>query len=369
MSVYQEKNKKLLPKNGNSWYYRCYYTDVYGKRKQKKSKKYKSKTIAKEEERIFLERIKNNKLTYKNIDFPCLYNSWWEIKKKKLKITNANNLKPSLDKNILTFFESYNLSSINTTIINDYLNFMEQKKLSINYTNSLISYCRECFEYASIYYDFDIKIANHLTKFRNDKPKEKLKDSEFNFWTIDEFNHFIKYVDNFYYKLIFIFLYRTGLRIGEFLALRWNDIDLKNKTLNISKELAHGLIIKPKTKNSIRIVDLDDYLIKLLLIYQNEQQKIYGYNEQWYLFGGLKPTSNTTLRRHFNKYIKIANVKHITIHGFRHSHVSLLIYLGCDSRDVAERVGDTVQTIESTYYHMFPKKKKETINRLNDIDR
>ena len=47
--------------------------------------------------------------------------------------------------------------------------------------------------------------------------------------------------------------------------------------------------------------------------------------------------------------IKKANVKRITPHGFKSSHVSLLIHLGCDSRDVAERVGDTVQMIEKTY--------------------
>ncbi|MDO4394998.1 MAG: hypothetical protein Q4C23_03355 [Mycoplasmatota bacterium] len=37
--------------------------------------------------------------------------------------------------------------------------------------------------------------------------------------------------------------------------------------------------------------------------------------------------------------------------------VSLLINLGCDSRDVANRIGDTVNIVEKTYYHMFPTKK------------
>ncbi len=367
MPVYQETNKKKIPKNGYSWYFRCYYNDIYGRKKQKQSKMYKSRTIAKDEERKFINNVENGKLNNKDIDFCDLYNNWWNVKKKELKITNANNLKPSLDKNMFSFFKPFKLSSINVAIINEYLKFMEEKELTINYKNSMISYCKECFIYATIYYDFDLKIANCLTKFRNDNPKEKLKDSEFNFWTIEEFDSFIEIVDDPYYKLIFTFLYRTGLRIGEFKALKWTDIDLKDKTLSISKELAHGLTIKPKTKNSIRNVDLDDYLVNLLLKYEKEQKKLYGYTNEWYLFGGIKPTSNTTLRRHLNKYIKESNVKHITIHGFRHSHVSLLIYLGCDSRDVAERIGDTVQTVESTYYHMFPKKKKETVNKLNSL--
>ena len=75
----------------------------------------------------------------------------------------------------------------------------------------------------------------------------------------------------------------------------------------------------------------------------------------------------TSLKRYLYKYIKIAQVKKITPHGFRHSHISLLIDLGCDSRDVAERVGDTIQMVEKTYYHMFPTKKKKTVNLLNNI--
>ena len=55
-------------------------------------------------------------------------------------------------------------------------------------------------------------------------------------------------------------------------------------------------------------------------------------------------------------YIELSNSKVITPHGLRHSHISLLIDLGLDARDVSERVGDTVQVIESTYIHMFPKK-------------
>ena len=45
----------------------------------------------------------------------------------------------------------------------------------------------------------------------------------------------------------------------------------------------------------------------------------------------------------------------------------MLIYLGCDIKDVAERIGDTIQMVESTYYHMFPTKKKKTLDKLNSL--
>ncbi len=71
-----------------------------------------------------------------------------------------------------------------------------------------------------------------------------------------------------------------------------------------------------------------------------------------------------TFARKLKYYIKLVDVKK-TPHGFRHSHGSLLIHLGSSSRQVADRIGDTVPMIESTYYHMFPKKRDEVIDLLN----
>ena len=168
-------------------------------------------------------------------------------------------------------------------------------------------------------------------------------------------------------------MYYTGVRLGELRALNWNDINFTKKTLSITKSMSKesfqkgSVIVSPKTKNSIRTLDLSDNLINELLEHKKEQQKTYGFNDNWYVFGGFQYLAITTLRNKLDKYIKIANVKRITIHGFRHSHVSLLVDIGCDFKDVAERIGDTVKMVQETYYHMFPEKKKIIIERLNNL--
>ena len=81
-----------------------------------------------------------------------------------------------------------------------------------------------------------------------------------------------------------------------------------------------------------------------------------------FVFGNVNHLAQTTLKRKLDKYINIAQVKHITIHGFRHSHISLLIHIGCDSRDVANRVGDTVQTIEKLCSYVSKKERKDRIS-------
>ena len=87
MPVYQEKNKSKLPKSGYSWYFRTYYTDIYGNRKQKQSKMYPSKTIAKDNERDFLNNINTYHETDNNISFEKVYEEWLEYKKTQVKIT------------------------------------------------------------------------------------------------------------------------------------------------------------------------------------------------------------------------------------------------------------------------------------------
>ncbi len=86
-----------------------------------------------------------------------------------------------------------------------------------------------------------------------------------------------------------------------------------------------------------------------------------------FLFGSIKPIPPTTFARNLDKYIDIAGVKRITPHGFRHSHVSLLFWLGCDKREIAARVGDTIEVIEKTYFHLFEDKKSNTIKTLNSF--
>ena len=377
MPVYQKKDKNgkvIKDTKGNSWYYRCYYNDMYGNRKQRKSKLYCTKGQAQEEERKFKQSLKTNSFYDTDIKFIDVYQEWLNFKKEKIKITTYYGVTKETNKHILEYFKDYKIKSININVINLWKMKLNEKNLSIDWKNKIITHLKELLEYASIYYGFDIKIVHALVKIRNDQPKSLENKSKSNYWTYDEFKKFIECVDNEYYYLVFTFLYKTGLRIGEFRALNWNDIDLVNKKLSVTKSMSKdclsegkSIIVSPKTENSIRCIDLDNKLVDLLIEYKKEQEKYYGFNNNWFVFGGVRYTSATTLRRYLNEYISKANVKKITIHGFRHSHVSLLINIGCDFKDVSERIGDTISMIQNTYYHMFPEQKKIIIERINEL--
>ena len=106
----------------------------------------------------------------------------------------------------------------------------------------------------------------------------KKEADEMEIWTHEEFKYFISaFEDRPQSRLAFEMLYFTGLRIGELMALTPVDIDLKEKTVSVTKSLQRrnkaDVITAPKTPKSLRIISLPNFLCNDLAAYMG---KIYG---------------------------------------------------------------------------------------------
>ena len=200
-----------------------------------------------------------------------------------------------------------------------------------------------------------------------------MKKKEKNIWTIKEFKKFIRIVDNYMYKVLFITLFKTGIRKGELLSLTFNDINKYNLLINktITKECFNGkrIIMKPKSKNSIRTISIDPILYFQINKLKKIYQKKYNYfNNDMYIFGGIKPISTTTLDRYKNKYCDKAKVKRIGIHAIRHSHATLLFNKKIDIKTIQYRLGHSnINTTLDIYVHRNIKNEKRVIKTLFQI--
>jgi integrase len=158
----------------------------------------------------------------------------------------------------------------------------------------------------------------------------------------------------------------TGLRRGELLALRWQDVDLDGGTLRVEQALEEtkrgGLVFKaPKTRHGRRTVTLPPSTVALLRDLRRTQQ------EQHLMLGKGKLSKDAlvfpdwdgsarsphTLTQQWRKAMKAAGLK-ITLHSLRHTHASTLIASGLDVLTISRRLGHSTPVLTlSVYGHLF----------------
>ncbi|MFA6809205.1 MAG: tyrosine-type recombinase/integrase [Eubacteriales bacterium] len=218
-------------------------------------------------------------------------------------------------------------------------------------------------------------IPKKAASFDDDQPVNYLeKDELLSFWETVGRSH-----RNDLYTMFFMLFY-TGVRVGELVALSWSDIDFENKLVSISKDVffSHAInyvIQPPKTKSSKRKIPITDSLLKVLSIYKKEQQEnalrkgIKFENSSFIFAKDERPFHPTLVNNYVKKYIKMAGInKHITTHGLRHTHVSLLAEAGVSLEAIQERLGHKSDTTaRDIYLHITKKAKKEAAQKFDKL--
>lgn len=299
-----------------------------------------------------------------------IYLDYFNFLNLKNKETTILFIKRKFDNYIIPFFGSLRLSDISEKNI---LDFMIQIK-ELNYSNSfyrqMSSILINFFEYLNVMYSIE-NIPKRVCKLITyNKTNVSIKKDYF---TKKEFNKFIHKVDNNVYHALFNVLFYCGLRKGEALALSVRDLKGRYLHINhtITKELFDGkrLITTPKSKKSIRKIKIDIFTyieLKKLIRYYNTHYN--NFNDNFFLFGGDKPISFTTLERKKNIYCDLAKVKRIRIHDFRHSHATMLYNKKIDIKTIQSRLGHAdIGTTLNTYIHNDLKQEKRLIKKINLI--
>ncbi len=168
-------------------------------------------------------------------------------------------------------------------------------------------------------------------------------------------------------------LFRTGLRIGEALALKWTDFDFNSRFIHVQRGLSRMKIQTPKNGKTRR-VDMSPQLAKVLRAYQTECKKkglALGLGQApEYVFtnekGGFIDVNNW--RKTFNKMLAKAELRRIRIHDTRHTYATLRITKGDNIADVSKQLGHhSVRLTLDVYYHWLPGNKKSEVDALDDI--
>ena len=229
---------------------------------------------------------------------------------------------------------------------------------------------------------------NPMRRIIKPKPVAKVDIEEplENFYDKKQLEHFLSTIEkneNMKVYVLFRLLAFTGGRKSEVLALTWDDINFNEKTIRFNKTLAvteNSLkyLQIPKTAHSKRVISIDDKTLATLEKWRKLQTKLlltFGTNAS---FNPNQPILTSTDKRatdgyHVTTYpnqqlktlIEKYEFPHITIHGFRHTHASLLFEAGASIKDVQDRIGHTdIKTTMNVYTHVTQKMKDNTAEKF-----
>lgn len=165
----------------------------------------------------------------------------------------------------------------------------------------------------------------------------------------------------------------TGMRLGEVLGLRWQDVDLTTATARVRQTLQVTMRFDtPKSHRSTRTLSLPAFLVDALKRHrksQNERRLMLG--ESWHEFdlicerGDGQPLRPDTISKQFRTVARAADLD-VTFHGLRHTHASLMLAAGADLKVTSSRLGHSSISITADLYtHVASDQDRRAAEALN----
>lgn len=348
MPVYKDNTR-------GTWYVKCYYTDWNGKQRQKLKRGFALQRDAREWERSFIEQQAGTP----EMTFGSLCDLYLKDCEKRNKQSSYRAKKSVCDTHLLPAWKDKPINGITPANVREWHCTVIASGIKPSTQNFVHRIFSAIMNYAVKYYG----LQSNPCRAAGSIGKSNVHRLEF--WTVDEFQKVLDTVEDLPIRTALLVLFYSGIRCGELLALQLKDFDSENKSISINKTYHKfdktELITSPKTENSNRTVIISPFLVKAI---QEYTEHIYDIQPDDRLF---QTVTDRKLRYAMSKGSEDTGVKRLTIHGLRHSHVSLLIELGFTPHLIAERIGDTVQMVNSTYGHLYPNRHQEVADRLEKL--
>ena len=406
---------------------------VDGKRKRKTKSGFKTKKEAREAGKLAQQAYEQvgHAVEPSDMSFSDFLDQWIEMEcKLSCKEVTVNGYKKKIRLYIKPTLGEYRLKSITKNILQEFITKMYNDGFSTNTISSIKGILSKSFTFAVDRHYLMTSPATRLITPTNLQPNKPTRQKQHIYLTKEQIDSiFARFPEGTTAYIPLMIAYHTGLRLGEIYGLVWEDIDFKNKTLAVNRQVqwyqgertqeekkrtngtsesnGYWYFSEPKYK-SYRIIDLDDVILEILQTELAKQQKAKAYYDEYYThyfttnmldFGGTKPTykvqpinqimnQKTTNEVHFicrrenGTYVNPRTTQHISsivhkqlnipdydTYSFRHTHGTMLIENGADMVYVQRRLGHKDISVTMNIYtnHLTEKIKSRNNSMLNNM--
>jgi len=300
-----------------------------------------------------------------------------QYKKNQLKPTTYVSYSNHINNHIKPFFGTCQLADLHSLHMQKFVNELSSKGLSPASVYSVIKVLKCAIKKA---YRTDL-IQKEVTQGLDLPKGEKAPRKPF---TVEQQEAFIEIAKTTQHGNVFIFGLFTGMRIGELLGLRWQDINIEEKYLRVNMALNYVKDVddpnsrwrreldKPKTQSSRRDIPLKPAAIKLLRAIKLEQTELRlklgtGYEDSNAVFATKfgKTLDRNNMQRIFKRICAQADMEGFSIHNLRHTFASLSHAQGMDIKILQEILGHaSITETADTYTHLTIDTKRQAMEKL-----
>ena len=278
-----------------------------------------------------------------------------------------------ISRHINPILGNYELDELTGDILQDFVisklnngNLITNKPLADNTVISIVSLLKQAIKKAHY---MGISKNEHTSHIKIPRSKEK----EVSAFEVEEQKKIEQYCLNHYrnnYIGVVICLY-TGIRLGELLALTWEDIDFDRNTLTINKTVSvikvNGVNVshvdKPKTKQSNRCIPLPKQLISILKKKKKQSKSKYVIST---IDGNM--VQSRCYQKSFKSILENCNITYRNFHSLRHTFATRALELGIDIKTLSEILGHKNPMVTlNRYSHSLLGYKIDAMNRIGKM--
>jgi integrase len=290
----------------------------------------------------------------------------WFTSKHRLRAWTRKNYRASLDRVLLPRFGAMRVAAITVEDVAALIRDLDKQGLATAYIENHLKPLTGTLSFAV---RRRLIAANPCTLLtRDDRPERRERKTD-HVWNDEEIEALISAAEQlsgqpasrYNYAPLLRMACFTGLRLGELLGLRWQDVDFQEGVLHVRRQYTRlGEYSPPKTKAALRRIPLPPDMVQFVRELRVRSQHSQDEHPVFASASGRPLSHRNATRRGFEKAAQHAGIEGVSFHSMRHAFASRMIDRGISSTVLAALMGHESSTItERRYIHLFDRQRTD----------